>query len=364
MSYRSYGRYYLTQQRFTCLLRHLWTNQSDPKKLYAEEGRSNAVRKGRCHRSVCPVENVLGRVPLIQCYQNGNSANIIPHNLRGKIPTEAAADSRPDSGTGSRLFEINMWMWRYGRTATFPRQFSVEQAVKMRKKRVQESRARGAETLRRRNMEVHAKQAAAPQLIPLVFAYSTRYRMLHRSQYCVNGVNFDIEYTNVDHRYRSYKLRYQWPQILNLDIEACKLHFDIEKLRYRSSFLPSISKYKPPISKVYLISKFPISKLDFDIKGLKFVLGSPMGGLVHWSIWSFRLISIPGKQGSRWSLSAWQTDSVCVSHGKCECVSWRPVIWPAGASLATSVNSALLILTNYWLILQNTNLSNFWLIFD
>ncbi len=102
----------------------------------------------RAVRDVCPVENVLGRVSLIPCYLDDNSVNTIPHCFRGKIPREAAADSRPDSETGSRLFEINMWMWRYGRT--FPRQISVDQAVEFRKKRVQESRARGAETLRRR----------------------------------------------------------------------------------------------------------------------------------------------------------------------------------------------------------------------
>ena len=28
---------------------------------------------------VCPVENVLGRVPLIQCYLNGNTSNTVPH---------------------------------------------------------------------------------------------------------------------------------------------------------------------------------------------------------------------------------------------------------------------------------------------
>jgi hypothetical protein len=72
---------------------------------------------------VCPVENVLGRVPLIPCYLSGKSMNTIPHCCRGKIPREAAADSRPNSWTGGRLFEINMWMWRYGRT--FPRQISV-----------------------------------------------------------------------------------------------------------------------------------------------------------------------------------------------------------------------------------------------
>jgi hypothetical protein len=49
---------------------------------------------------------------------------------------------------GAALIEINKWMWRYGRT--FPRQISVDQAVEFRKKRVQESRVRGAETVRRR----------------------------------------------------------------------------------------------------------------------------------------------------------------------------------------------------------------------
>ncbi len=60
---------------------------------------------------------VLGRVPLIPCYLNGNSVKTIPHCFRGKIPREAAADSRPDNWTGSRLFEINM---------SFPRQISVD----------------------------------------------------------------------------------------------------------------------------------------------------------------------------------------------------------------------------------------------
>ena len=55
------------------------------------------------------------------------------------------AISRPDSGTGSRLFEVNVWMWRYGRT--FPREITVEQAVELRKKRVQESTA-GHEALK------------------------------------------------------------------------------------------------------------------------------------------------------------------------------------------------------------------------
>ena len=110
---------------------------------------------------VCPVENVLGRVPLIPCYLNGNSLNTIPHSFRSRIPREAAADSRPDSGTGSRLFEVNIWMWKYGRT--FPREFSVEDAVAMRKKRVQESRARAAATLQRRREAAWAKGSSSAE---------------------------------------------------------------------------------------------------------------------------------------------------------------------------------------------------------
>jgi hypothetical protein len=94
---------------------------------------------------VCPVDNVLGGVLLIKCYLNGNTHNTIPYKYRIAVPLEASADSRPDSGTGSLLFEINIWMWRYGRTS--PREFSVADAVVMRKQRVQESRAQGAATL-------------------------------------------------------------------------------------------------------------------------------------------------------------------------------------------------------------------------
>ncbi len=100
---------------------------------------------------ICPVQNVLGRVPLIPCYLNGNTSNTIPYRYRGAIPAEAAADSRPDSGTGSRLFDINIWMWRYGRT--FPREVSVADVVAMRKERVQKSRRRAAATMERRRAQ-------------------------------------------------------------------------------------------------------------------------------------------------------------------------------------------------------------------
>jgi hypothetical protein len=98
---------------------------------------------------VCPVENVLGIVPLIPYYLNGNASNTIPHKYRGAIPAEAAANSRLDSGTGSSLFKINIWimMWLYGRT--FPREIAVVGSVQLCKKQLADSRIRAAETMKR-----------------------------------------------------------------------------------------------------------------------------------------------------------------------------------------------------------------------
>ena len=98
---------------------------------------------------VCPVKNVLGRVPLVPCYLKGNSHNTIPFSLRQHVPNGAAADSRQDSGTGSRLFEVNIWMWRYGRGRS--RMVSIADAERMRSERLSESRLRAAETRKRRS---------------------------------------------------------------------------------------------------------------------------------------------------------------------------------------------------------------------
>ena len=85
----------------------------------------------------------------------GNKHNTIPYALRYEVPDGAAADSREDNGTGSRLFEVNIWMWRYGRA--LPRKVSVKDADEMRRARVAESRRKGAETLKRRRLAAAAR---------------------------------------------------------------------------------------------------------------------------------------------------------------------------------------------------------------
>ena len=115
-------------------------------------------QRDSCQHSVCPVENVLGRVPLIPCYMAGNTHPTIPFCMRGKNLGEATADSRPDSRTGSKLFEVNVWLWKYGRS--LPRKCTVEEAEDMRRKRLVESRKRGAATAKRRQ---EAREGAAAE---------------------------------------------------------------------------------------------------------------------------------------------------------------------------------------------------------
>jgi hypothetical protein len=95
---------------------------------------------------ICPVGNVLGRVPLIPCFVAGNKHPTLPHSIGSR--EGAVADSRPDAGNGSRLFEVSPWMWRYGRGQ--PRKVSVADAEARRQERISESRRQAAETVKRR----------------------------------------------------------------------------------------------------------------------------------------------------------------------------------------------------------------------
>lgn len=111
---------------------------------------------------ICPVKNVLGRVPMIPCFVAGNSHPTIPHSFarrgRGALGA-AAADTRQNSGNGSRLYELNVWMWRYGRGQT--RKVSVVKAMEARAKRLREARARAGVTAKRRRAAAASASGAA-----------------------------------------------------------------------------------------------------------------------------------------------------------------------------------------------------------
>ncbi len=165
------------------------------------------------------------------------------------IPTHTAAGLKfqgeqlliSDSWTGSRLFEVNIWMWQYGRP--FPRKFSVEEAVAMQNKRVQESRARGAATRQRLRDAAASKMGVQEQWAWSTMTFEYLYRIRYRTRYIMQ-YDYDIEVTNYD------IVLQNWPKILDTiskfrsaDIEVHNLLYrqpTISFTRYRSS-VPTIS---------------------------------------------------------------------------------------------------------------------------
>jgi hypothetical protein len=108
---------------------------------------------------ICPVANVLGRPPLIQCFIGGNRHPTIPFCFKDdRRIGHGSADTQRDRGNGSRLYEVNIWMWRYGRGR--PRMVSIADAERIRAERVCESRTRAAETRKRRSEAAAAAGAA------------------------------------------------------------------------------------------------------------------------------------------------------------------------------------------------------------
>ncbi len=81
---------------------------------------------------ICPAANVLGRAPLIPCFISGNSHPIIPYRFKDDwCIGHASADTQRDRGNGSRLYEVNIWMWRHGQG----RMVSIAEAERVRAER-------------------------------------------------------------------------------------------------------------------------------------------------------------------------------------------------------------------------------------
>ena len=97
---------------------------------------------------ICDVKNVLGRVPLMPCFLEGSCHHTIPHSFGGHDLQGAKADTRQGSGNGSKLYEVNLWLWRYGRGQ--PRKMSVAEALSRRQEHWADARRKGTDTRRRR----------------------------------------------------------------------------------------------------------------------------------------------------------------------------------------------------------------------
>ena len=102
---------------------------------------------------ICHIKNVLGSVPMISCFVAGNTKPTIPHLFRGQQGRAGwATDTRPDSGEGSCLYKLHLWLWHYGRGQE--RMVSVLrlQAMEERAKCLRESLARAGKTVKGRRL--------------------------------------------------------------------------------------------------------------------------------------------------------------------------------------------------------------------
>ena len=68
---------------------------------------------------VAPVQNMVGRVPLIPLFLAGNSTPTIPHMFAKRkdacFPFGCADAAAVDGRRGSNIYEVNPWLWTFGR---------------------------------------------------------------------------------------------------------------------------------------------------------------------------------------------------------------------------------------------------------
>ena len=70
---------------------------------------------------VAPVDHIMmvGRVPLIPLFLAGNSTPTIPHKFSkhkaSGFPMGCADSASSDGRRGSSVYEVNIWLWNFGR---------------------------------------------------------------------------------------------------------------------------------------------------------------------------------------------------------------------------------------------------------
>ena len=104
------------------------------------------------------VGDLLGRVPLFPCHLDGNITSTIPHKYapRQKQAFEygCADGSGQGSRRGSHVYEINTWLWNFGRPQPRIGGLSVTKIEGVRSQSRTESARRAAETRKARKRAV------------------------------------------------------------------------------------------------------------------------------------------------------------------------------------------------------------------
>jgi hypothetical protein len=63
--------------------------------------------------------NMVGRIPLMPCFLDGNTTQTIPHKYsknKNSCFQAGCADTAAENGRcGSNVYEVNTWLWQFGR---------------------------------------------------------------------------------------------------------------------------------------------------------------------------------------------------------------------------------------------------------
>ncbi len=101
-------------------LQPLWGTSLEDFWNHGIERNSQFMRALTCSHSLSRgVEDLFGRVPLIPCFLGGNATSTIPHKYSNQQKDAfeycCADGAGPTSRRGSHVYEINTWLWNFGR---------------------------------------------------------------------------------------------------------------------------------------------------------------------------------------------------------------------------------------------------------
>jgi hypothetical protein len=106
---------------------------------------------------VAPVENMVGRVPLMPLFLAGNATPTFPHlyckHKESDFLLGCADTAAADSMRGSSVFEVNPWLWQFGRGKPRLGGLSVEETAERKQAHRDESHKSAVETRRRRKAD-------------------------------------------------------------------------------------------------------------------------------------------------------------------------------------------------------------------
>jgi hypothetical protein len=102
------------------------------------------------------LDDLLGRVPLFPCHLAGNTTSTIPYKYAGRQQQAfefGCADGQgPASRRGSHVYEVNDWLWNFGRPQPRVGGLSVSKTERIRRRCRSEASRRSWETRKARAM--------------------------------------------------------------------------------------------------------------------------------------------------------------------------------------------------------------------